>query len=169
MTTETLDTKNVILNMIVDALIDRFSLDASTCYKIAVPMFVEGQGRLVMQVAMGTVQREGGGRGAQEGGSLVRSSTVTFNVWRRSKVERFGHSEHVIAEETTGMLSLIESVWNLFSMTTLGGVLAEPMEYDSETESNWYDIDKGVMRRDLSLSVVWAVNRPTQATIYPVE
>jgi len=154
-----------IMDAYVAALRNRMSLEVTECYVSIAPAYIEGQQRTVLQVSLGAGFTTGGGDGYQEGGGLVRDFKVTITVWRRMKIDRHGASEHVLISEAENMIDIFDQIRDIFSMTVLGGLVDEPVHYDSETTTSWYDADKGILRRDITFSNVFALELPRTASL----
>lgn len=167
MTTQPLATNttpNKVVDYVVDMLRRYMKLSDQECYKSVNAAYIEGQNETVLQVVPGGASTQGGGDGYQDGGSLARTLSITVTIWRRMKLDVHHQSQAVLEQEGTGMLDLCETIRAVFSMTNLAGLVDEPIRYVSETATSWYDIESGVVRRDIALSATWAVDLPTTAT-----
>lgn len=160
------NTQRLIVEAMVAGIRDKLELKTTECYPILAPMYVEGQAKRVVQVIPGGVNPSGSApRGGQTGGNLQRRQAITLTIWWRLKIDRHMQSVQLLIKESEGFLDFANTVREIFDMTTLGGLLTEPMYYDGETGTSWADMDKGICRRDINLSGMWACRRPEVATL----
>lgn len=158
-------TPSLIIQRIVRGLRTKMSLTEDQVYECVAPTYVEGQPPLVIQVCPGADTTEGGGRGAQEGGGLGRRMMVNLTVWSRVLLDQHGRSEQALVESANGLIDLSETIRGHLAMTTLGGATTSPVRYEAMTTPAFYDIDAGVVRRDLSFSAEYWEDLPTTVTL----
>ena len=143
-------TPKKIIDRIVKGLIVKMNLTDAECYPAIAPAYVSGQTERVIQVVDGTARPDGRGQGGQEGGALIRRKTIRIVVWWRVHFDMKDMSRELLTREHEGMLDFLETVKNVLSHTFLGeNVLIEPLFNEGETENQWYDKDRGIVRKDL--------------------
>ena len=163
-------TPTLILEAVVKALIasvTTVSLSASTCYPVIQPAYIEGQDPTVLQVWIGGSgpADTAAGKGAQEGGGLLRKMQVGVTVWRRVLLDKYANSQIALTEEGTGMNALTAQVMAPFKYTYLGGLLFEPMWWSGDTGAQWYDEEAGLIRKDVMYDVSFGEVLPTTLTL----
>lgn len=153
----------ILLNRLVDPDQDA-QLALSQVYEAAVADYVDGSPPLVIQIIPGDVAPAGGGDGAQDGGGLVRGVRVTLCVFRRMLYDQRQRSAEALTRSSQGILDLFDAIRAIFALTTFGGLLAEPVKYAGETVTQWENVDKGILRREISFMNVFALVLPVAAT-----
>lgn len=143
----------------------KLGLKGPECYQSIDAVYVDGQAKRVVQVIPAGIRPYGGGQGGQTGGFQFRKLMIQHTVWWRLKLDRHKRSEQVLTKESDGLLDFFESLREIYDMTVLGGLLTERMTYEGETAGNWFDVNKGVVRRDLTLGAVFACELPTVVTL----
>ena len=139
-------------------------LTKDQCFMVIAPIYIEGQPELCVQIIPGEAEKDESGDSLQDGGSLSRNLRVTVVVWKRLLTDRFKHSENIL-KDGKNLLDLFEKIRYLFSMTTLGGLLSEPVKFSSETATSWADEKLGVVRHDIVFSNRFRITLPTKATL----
>jgi len=157
-------TVTAIANAYVNGLRENLDLTKDQCYMLVSPAYIDGQPELAVQVIPGSINKDEGGDSFQDGGALSRDISMTVVVWKRLLTDRYRHSENLI-KDGANLLDLFEKIRTLFSLTTLGGYLSEPVKFVSETDTSWSDEELGVVRRDIIFSNVYKVTLPTSATL----
>ena len=142
------------------------ALNATTCYAIAAPAYIEGQDQLVLQICPGavTLGQSVGGRGAQEGGALFREVSLVIAVWYRLKLDLHGQSQQAMMLATKNLMSVCDAIRQVLALTYLRNEVTEPLWYSGESDTEVYDPDGGVYRRDIYFSGSWAAAMPRQLT-----
>ena len=129
-------------------------------YPVLAPSFIDGMPIDVMQVWFGAIATEGGGDGYQQGGSIQRRGTVGVTYFKQLLLDPYRKAEEMLTLEGQGLLENVETVRQFFAMNMLNGLVLEPVSYIGESVTQWEDPEKGLARRDISHSVVWAIDRP---------
>jgi hypothetical protein len=150
-----------ILDKIIYGLRNALGWTNEQIYKAIQADYIEGQHPRVVQVVPGSVRIETD----QIGGSLHRRMRIDLVLWYRVKLDPYKRSDRILDEAAEGVMDVMQQLWELLDMTTLDGVILGPPEYEGESDTSWHDVDSGVARRSLSISVSWATPRSTTLTM----
>lgn len=143
----------------------KMSLTERSCYPSVAPAYIEGQEPTVVQVIPGDANPEEPGEGFQDGGALFTTLRITCVIWRRMKRDQHGHSQEMLMAEADGMMVLGEQLKTIFKQTRLGNILCQRVRWAGETAVTWYDIDKGVVRKDIMFLCSYAEELPRMCTL----
>lgn len=159
------ETTRKITQSYVNALQNRLDRSQVSVYASLAPAYIDGQSRQVIQVCPQDVRTYDAPEGGQIGGYLFRDLTIVLAIWWRLKTDRHQHSQNVLLKAAEGLLDLSNTIRELFDLTTFSGLLTERVSYQGETGTTWYDIDKGVARRDIRFGNRWACTLPVAETL----
>lgn len=162
---QTLTVRQQLGRRLVKGLEKKLGLTEVQCYRVAQAMPVEGMVHRTVQVAIGGGKPDGAGDGGQWGGGLVRSVNVKITLWNRSYLDERGHTQEALQEAADGLDDFLESIRAALAMTTLGGLLIEPMRWKGETDPELYDQEMGWLRQDLTYEAVCGEALPVSATL----
>lgn len=159
------DTQREIAQAMVNGIRNKLGMTKDQCYLSIAPMFIDGQNPEVLQVCTGSAQKYGGGDGAQQGGAILTKCFYTLTYWYKLKLDMHGRSEQVLIEGADNVLTMFAKLRTIFAQTNLGMTLYEMVLWEGETATNWYDIDEGVLRRDMTLSAPYGYDTPSFQTL----
>ena len=160
-----MNTPRLIGIYICTALQRTLQLTEEQAYVSVASRFIEGQPPQVVQVVPGKTSPEGGGKGSQEGGALLRRQNYALTLWHQTKMDQHGWSQQALTESAYGVLDFMESIRNVFKFTTLGDLFYEPMKYEGETDTFVFDEDRGIFYRTLTLSGPYGEALPSTPTL----
>lgn len=118
------------------------------------------------EVVPGAVRPDGRGRGAQQGGSLIRIQQMSVYVFTKLNLDQYSFSEGQLTNPAIGELELFEKLRQLFSYTFLGDedgtncLLSEPMWFESEGATQFESQDTGLVSRQFTWSVQYSIPQP---------
>jgi hypothetical protein len=164
--------ENLITQCQVYALRQQLNLNESQAFPSIMPVLDPGyEGQLQIQVVPGAVSTEGKGKGAQEGGALIRMQSFKHVVFYRLKMDQHGRSDQILTENANGILDLFERMRRIFESTFLAlgpqrtNLLIEPMWYAGESETIWNDPELGIVQRSITWNCVFERDLPNEVTL----
>jgi len=165
----------IIVDRIASGLRGKMNLTEDQVYSSIQAVYIDGQNPLTIQVIPGPIQTDGGGDGLQTGGALTRRMLIQLTVWYRGKLDMHNRSEQALIEANNGLMDVMEQIRQVLAYTTLGtfpladdsgNLIADGvnpllnsdiLKYVGESGTSWYDMDTGVLRRDINFSGAWSV------------
>jgi hypothetical protein len=154
-----------IVRRFVNGIRRKMDLNEVECYESVQAAYIEGQVDRVIQVVPGSVTQEESPSGGQTGGGIQRRFFIQLSIWYRLKTDMHGHSANALTEAAEGFMDYCESIRDIFSLTVLGGLVLEPIRWENETQTVWYDLDNGILRRDVNYSATYREVLPTTITM----
>jgi hypothetical protein len=157
-----------ILNRAALGLRNKMSLDTSAVYIASEAIVPPNGDGPTIQVINGSASPEGEGAGGQWGGSLIRRMQLILAVWLTFKTDEFERQEDMITSNADGMLNLCGQIKNIFDLTTLGGILLEPIEWEGASNNSIVgspDESPVFIKREIYYSCVYAETRSRTVTL----
>lgn len=158
------ETARKIVDAVVQKIRTDMTMNETNCYASIVSGYIEGQHKQVIQIVPGSVRPDEFPEGGWLGGGVnIKRMMIQMTYWHALPIDWPQRSEEILRRELQGSLDFIESIHALFRFTTLanelvaGETLLEPMRYEGETSTEWYDIDRGITFRTLNYSVLYPV------------
>lgn len=117
-------------------------------------------------VVPGRVRPDGGGRGAQEGGALIRIQSMSVFLFTKVDLDQYSLSSEQLVNPALGTLDLFEQLRQLFSYTFFGSadgtncLLSEPMWFVGESPTTWEDQETGLVSREFTWEAQYSVPQP---------
>jgi hypothetical protein len=162
-----MDNARQVLEAIVAGLRSATGMSEDECYAAVEPGYVEGSVfPKVIQVCPGPITPGEIIEGGYAGMTQVMLQSIQVAFLYRCHMDPHKRSDLQLAEATTGLLDWVESTYyDNLSLTVLGGIVLEPLYYESETSPTWEDIDRRVAMVVLSMTAVWARMLPNEITM----
>ena len=169
-------TPKIVIARMVYWLQKQLGLSAVTCYSSAASAYIDGQPPFVLQVCPGGVGKAEGGDGGQEGGVLFRRQSFIVALFQTALSDMPGRTEDALIRTGQSILDKMETIRQAFEFTCLGnslrvgdfgGLLYEPMRFESESLTTWAEADVSVLTRQIVFSGKWGVIQPS--VMSPVE
>ena len=130
------------------------------------------QGKPFYLVVPGAARPDGGGVGAQEGGSLIRTQEFSIHFYGQSKLDQYSQSDSALFSETYGTLNNFEAIRQLFAYTFFGTqdgtatLLSEPAQLSRESMTVWEDADNGIFSREFVFTCQYSLVLPSAITLF---
>lgn len=165
-------TESKIVTYFRNGLIFKLGLDPTQCSIASVKTFdALWRGRPYYQVIPGKSRPDGQGRGAQDGGSLIRVMPVAVVFFNTLNLDQYSASAETLVRLNDGSLQEFEEIRQVFAYTFFGSadgsdcLLMEPVMIDSEGETTWTDVDKGVYERTFNFTTMYGLTLPGAITL----
>lgn len=168
-------TMNVQESLIADymrnALILGLSLDPSQAKRGAKKTYDPLWRHPFYLVVPGNSSPYGPGRGAQDGGSLIRSMPMTVTFYDRLELDQYGDSDEVLVNLQDGTLPQFEAIRLVFDYTFFANpdgsdaLLMEPLWVTGESSTEWQDQEGGVYSRDFTFAAVYGQTIKTAISV----
>lgn len=167
---------NLLLQFMAAAIRRKFNVTENQAFVSLAPVYsANWGGNPVYQVCPGSASQYEGGRGAQDGGDLLRRHQATVTIFYKLNLDSYSKSVQIVTQANTGLLDLCKKVRALFALTCFPTIpdpaspddylLFEPLKWESESPTVWEDEELGVARRDITFSGVFGVALPTSPTL----
>jgi hypothetical protein len=126
----------------------------------------------VFQVELANTAIDGAGEGGQFGGALVRKLTWVITGWWNWKMDQMGWSQEAMTRQAEGIMDSMDAIRALFARTSFqmpddSFLLLEDVRLVSESSTEWYDEELGILYRKITFSTVVAEELPTDPTTLP--
>lgn len=164
--------ESLIVQFFRNALVVMLNLDPSQCDIGSVETFDPlWLGRPFYLIVPGAALPDGGGRGAQDGGALIRAMPVTVIYYDQLNLDQYGMSSETLIQLQNGTLPQFDAIRQVFAYTFFGNadgsdcLLIEPVVIQSESETTWADVEKGAYKRKFVFKTVYGGILPSGVTL----
>lgn len=150
---------NHIPRLFVERMVEgvRHILDMgeADCYPSVSAEYIEGQNLQTIQIIPGSMSQDTTEEGGQMGGSTHCRMTIDLAYWLRLHTDMHDPSENALIDAADGVLDTMTKLRNGFALTTLGGILLEPLRWENESDTTMMDADKSIFLRKMTFSGCW--------------
>jgi hypothetical protein len=165
----------LLIEYMTTALRRKLNMSETQVFPAIAPDYSLTFGNPNIQVVLGAATPYGEGRGAQDGGALLRQQTVTLNCFLKLNLDQQGQSQQFLVNAHDNLTDLFKSIRKVFAFTCFPTtpepqnvddfLLFEPLKWGGESPTIWEDPIQYVAHRTISFNGVYGVHLPSQPSL----